>query len=839
MIVKFNTLDRREVPSLFLCNPGCFLDEYGGFNYEKPDMFIGQIPNIEALECVYNFNSVSEINFRTNLIKYDVDDDVNASVENIYNSIKNRRLLFVGDLGFFVISDVVDGIRDGVYYKDVSARSADAEFEQKIIPFIENGTYKFYSSGGEVGLFNMIMGMMPLWDVAEVSGAVAERYRTFNDVDLTKNCLSFLIEEMQEAYECIFVFDTKNRKVSVFDRAEYVKTTSIHLTKDDFLNEIDVTESADDLYTAITVFGGDNDVSVAAVNPLGTSTIYDFSYYLDWMSEGLRNKVVSWSTLVESERANYVSKNLSYYDKLEEVVNLRAEIDRINTYIDLYKRCRDNVVAERGNSTVYSYNSTLERIGATPIGIGNEIAVTVANIDSLIGGYMSQGAAAQASLNTAETQLNTIRGQIDAIVSSVSIVDYFTPTEYRELSNYIFEGEYKDEYIIFTDMMSQSDKFEQMKTLHSRAKDQLSRVSYPVYEFKVDVENFAFVKDFEDWTSELETGSLINIELRDNDVAQLFLSNITINYDDNSLSMTFGSRFSKFDPRSLFDNFLGNITKSANTLGYIKEILNPVARENYNSMREALQTSRNITMLEALSSTGQEVIIDESGYTGRRIVGEEDGEFQYDPQQVKITGKTIVFTDDAWESAKIAIGEILLADGDVKYGVNAEAVIGDLFIGNNLRILDSDGNDAFMVVEGKIMSAISGFSEDINDVSLRVSSIEQTAEGIDFVIKSITTQRPDGTYEVGVDNITTSTGYTFNEEGLRIHKSGEEISNLLDHTGMYVRRSDGTDILTANADGVDAINLTARQFLIIGSRARFEDYSTPADKKRIGCFYIG
>ena len=85
-----------------------------------------------------------------------------------------------------------------------------------------------------------------------------------------------------------------------------------------------------------------------------------------------------------------------------------------------------------------------------------------------------------------------------------------------------------------------------------------------------------------------------------------------------------------------------------------------------------------------------------------------------------------------------------------------------------------------------------------------------------------------------VDSVTTSTGYRFDKDGLNIHKDGEEMHNTLDNTGMYVRRNK-TDVLTANSDGVNAINLTARQYLIIGNNARLEDYQNG----RTACFYIG
>ena len=90
----------------------------------------------------------------------------------------------------------------------------------------------------------------------------------------------------------------------------------------------------------------------------------------------------------------------------------------------------------------------------------------------------------------------------------------------------------------------------------------------------------------------------------------------------------------------------------------------------------------------------------------------------------------------------------------------------------------------------------------------------------------------------GINSITTATGYTFDQDGLHIQKlvDGEVdgMENLLDNTGMYVKR-DGDDILTANNDGVDAINLRSRQFLIIGDNSRIENYGSG----RTACFYIG
>ena len=90
----------------------------------------------------------------------------------------------------------------------------------------------------------------------------------------------------------------------------------------------------------------------------------------------------------------------------------------------------------------------------------------------------------------------------------------------------------------------------------------------------------------------------------------------------------------------------------------------------------------------------------------------------------------------------------------------------------------------------------------------------------------------------GIDSVTTSTGYTFGADGLRIAKQGEQMENKLDNTGMYVTR-DNVPILTANNQGVTAINLTAHQYLIVGQNSRFEDYTGDGGEARTGCFWIG
>lgn len=819
MIVRYSSLNRLEKPKFTLCSPGSVYD-----NGLLTNM-VGMLVDTEAEEIVFNFNATSELNLRVNRIRRDSNED-NAYVYRIYKAVQNRRLLFVDDIGYFMITNVEDGFDGSARYKDVKAKSIDIEIAQKMMPYIENGTYKLTNddTGTKKGILETVVETLPLWTIGHVDSSVAEKFRTFEDVDTSMNCLTFLLQNIQDAYECIVVFDNVNRTINVYAQDNYVRETDIHITKEDLVNSLDITENADDLYTAVTVLGNDN-VTISAINPIGGNTIYDFSYYYDWMPDDLSNKVRMWQADVDAERQPYYKLNLDYYTHMTEAANWEMEVEKFDAQIRMYTRCRENIVADSSASehTVESYNKVIVENGGEPITVYPEVAETLACIDELIATCESQQDNARVQMDEKQEQAGLSKSIINATNEMLSIMSYFTEEEYTELCHYIFEGSYTDDYVVITDVMTYDEKFAQMKILYDRAHSQLLRVSKPTQEFSVDVENFIFIKEFEEWSEQLETGCLINVELSENDIAALFLSNMTINYDDHTLKMTFGNRFNKFDTKSLFNDVLGKITKSANTLSYIKEILYPIKSGEFNSMKEALQTSRDLTMGHALSSTNEEVVIDESGYTGRRLLSSG----VYDPRQVKLTGKSLVFTDDAWLSCKVAIGEMLFGDGQSAYGINAETIIGDMIIGNNIRILDNDGQDLFSAVDGMITSTVKDIKNDVKELT----SIVQGADGLLVRVQTLEDTDAD------INSITTETGYTFNAEGLTIYQKDNEMKNLIDNTGMYITRSD-EEVLTVNHLGVSAINLTSRQYLIVGENSRFENYSSDSGDSRTGCFFI-
>lgn len=131
-----------------------------------------------------------------------------------------------------------------------------------------------------------------------------------------------------------------------------------------------------------------------------------------------------------------------------------------------------------------------------------------------------------------------------------------------------------------------------------------------------------------------------------------------------------------------------------------------------------------------------------------------------------------------------------------------------------------------------ISASVSDLEKNIEDANGNIvdilSKVEAviTPEEVELAIKK--------EIDNGVNKVTTATGFTFDEVGLTVSKSDSEMKTTITEDGMIVYKNDDA-VLTANNIGVDATNLHATTYLIIGTNSRFEDYG----EDRTGCFWIG
>ena len=180
------------------------------------------------------------------------------------------------------------------------------------------------------------------------------------------------------------------------------------------------------------------------------------------------------------------------------------------------------------------------------------------------------------------------------------------------------------------------------------------------------------------------------------------------------------------------------------------------------------------------------------------------------------------FNYEGWASSRNGYNGPFIMGATLSDGLLADFVTTAHLIAGTIQSQDAD--TFFLDLDNGILRIKS-----VDQLTEDVTELKQNSEAITISVQKLLSE--------GVSTVTTTTGYTFNADGLRISKSGYEIVNLLDNTGMYVTRS-GEPMLQANADGVIATDVTVRNYLIVGTHARFEDYSDGTDSARTGCFWI-
>lgn len=143
-----------------------------------------------------------------------------------------------------------------------------------------------------------------------------------------------------------------------------------------------------------------------------------------------------------------------------------------------------------------------------------------------------------------------------------------------------------------------------------------------------------------------------------------------------------------------------------------------------------------------------------------------------------------------------------------------------------------------LVEKDRIALSVSGVEEATKDALKEVT--DNVATITDKVNAQITQSQIDFSIETaigGIDSIETREGFTFDKNGLTITNSESKFSTQVTEDGMKIY--DNTEkVLTVDNTGVNAKNLHATTYLIVGNNSRFEDYVRDGEK-RTGCFWIG
>lgn len=635
MLAKYDKFNKKRRPAIILCNPD------GSQLYSLVD--------IKDTQITLRYNDVSEFSFKAYSHR-------NGRSNAYYKLLTSRRRVLIKDVGMFIITKVIEvGNEKTVQCKSLEYMATEIGF------YLEEGTYKFYEavSTGKKTIVDCILEKFVGWEIGGVDSSLWDLHRTFDVTD--KSLYDFVKGDVEKAYNCIFIFDTINKTITIKDGNKSANKTNISLSSKNLIKEAEIEELSEDVITALNVYGA-GDLTVRSVNPLG-STIYDFSYYKtsEWMDDDLINAITVWENKVKASEE-------SFKGNLSNIKTHNKELIALNTTL----------------KELENRKSELETLKSVRL----EKNLDISDVNSQIEIKENEIANQKELIKNKKSQIDTLTKNNSSIIQENSFSNNFTKSQYEILQAFIKIGKYQNTKFVVKDSMTDVEKQEIAEELFVTGKAELSRLVEPRYNCRINAINFTELIKYKKFTDELELGCQITVRLDNDMLIYPTLLEITFSYDDvTELELGFSNKLS--------------MNKSANTIGdAIKDASNTsndvvLNRDKWNQglnaknqLTEYMNNSLNASLQDIVNSDYQDIVIDGSGIRCRRFDPEKG---EYDKEMMWITGKSLVFSNDQFQTAKTALGMITLPDGTKAYGLNTEILMGKLVCTSQLIIENESG----------------------------------------------------------------------------------------------------------------------------------------------------
>ncbi len=258
------------------------------------------------------------------------------------------------------------------------------------------------------------------------------------------------------------------------------------------------------------------------------------------------------------------------------------------------------------------------------------------------------------------------------------------------------------------------------------AQKELAKVCYPQFEMSIDLINFTTNYDYIKYTEQL--GNIITIEWEPGILIEARILEMDIDWDkSDNFTLKFSNKNSLDDKWSLLSEIKKQANSTASSVDYNKGAWN-IAKQTSIDFKQWKGSILDASLQALQNSANQEVLIDETGIILRRWLPDQN---TYSPNQIWMTNGQIAFSKDGWKSVCQALGEITLPDGHTVYGLVGEYIIGEIFVGETLRLrgsgaeLDLSANVAITDLENKNVE----FSVTINEFKSEYSAYKKEMNG--------------------------------------------------------------------------------------------------------------
>lgn len=358
---------------------------------------------------------------------------------------------------------------------------------------------------------------------------------------------------------------------------------------------------------------------------------------------------------------------------------------------------------------------------------------------------------------------------------------------YLEFSRYRREDTYKNDNYI-SDGKSTSECMEIAKKLIEAATKEAKKACVLQRTVSTSLNNLFALPEFEALYDKFALFNYIRIRTED-EILKLRLIGIEFNGESaEEIQVTFSEQIESIDGTvSDLQSIIrqaGNMATSYSSTALQAKKGSEAKLTVSDMFRHGLNAAK--TMLK--NNDSNEVTITSSGILCKRM----DDEGSYGEKQLRITGNIMAFTEDNWQSVRMAIGETMFQnpvtdDKKPEYGIIAENIVGKLIAGDKAFIGNKENNvlitgDGIDIANGSLCIANDTYSIEL-DPNHRLKQLDNYIQnGIsgnirdDFLFcirnKKIPINKENSDIIMGID--TSGNGYF---KG-RIEASGGRIANF-------------------------------------------------------------
>lgn len=446
------------------------------------------------------------------------------------------------------------------------------------------------------GILNQILDELPGWKIGSIPSELMTRYRQLSDVD-EANIYSYLMETVQEVFNCFIIFDCDNQTISAITKDGVGMESSVYLSWNNAITSLKKNNQDSAYYTALRIHAGDDVYGMGLINPTGNNIIYNFDPIKSDLkytvcegqySRTLEEAVSSWERIYNARILSYrthsrnfietnealiknegnLSKALSEYRAKAGVINIylqssnRESGDISDKLISDVPRAPDDIKADN-DSNYYSATLKLELYSLARA--YDELRRRRNILSQTLSSERSELERIANKLTMSYKKALKVNNGVEEKHSGNTTI--LSALEIKALKNHIIEGNWTNHNIGFRDTYSANDIFSTLIEAYDEADYDLKhRLFQPNFDFSITSANITAVPEFREQIENLHMGNVCTLDLGEDTLVHPLLLEMHIDYkDDSNFSFTFTTDMNRKPLEFRFADLYSTISQTSVT----------------------------------------------------------------------------------------------------------------------------------------------------------------------------------------------------------------------------------------------------------------------------------